>query len=41
MAALAQDGDSLRADEPSAADDDDLHAFDLRCRSRENPNGSG
>ena len=25
MAALAQNGDSLRADQPSAADDDDLH----------------
>ena len=32
VAALSQDGDGLRADQAGAADDDDLHGCDLRCR---------
>jgi hypothetical protein len=32
VAALVQNGDGLRADQAGAADDDDLHEFDLRCR---------
>ena len=32
VAALAQDGDSLRADQAGAADHDDLHGLILPCR---------
>ena len=31
VAALAQNGDGLRADQAGAADDDDLHCLTLRC----------